>query len=404
MRIISCFSTFFLISTVLVAQKTEHLTAKVKDGDGLITFFSRYQISKNDCVEDYFRILNELAEDQSLLKDKEYHLPILVVQHDGKSIRSSIGINDWDLARKIEKYNRDMLNSGLREQDFLEDQQLWVPYNYLNCDDVQIVSDGSTHLDVSIPEKPERVYTFPIFGEEHKHVTIKDSKLKGAVFYVVSGHGGPDPGAMDQFKNETLCEDEYAYDVTLRLAKNLLEHDATVYVITRDDDDGIRDGEILPCDKDETCWKDKKIPRNQVRRLNQRADAINKLYAKNKKAGYKKQLAIVLHVDSRNNRDEQIDMFFYHKYKHDKGKKIANTLMKTIGDKYDHYQKNRGYNGLVKTRELYMLRKCKPTSIFIELGNIRNKKDQKRVVIEQNRQAVADWLKDGVLDIELSEF
>ena len=67
-----------------------------------------------------------------------------------------------------------------------------------------------------------------------------------------------------------LCEDEYAYDVTLRLARNLLSHGAKVYVIVRDENDGIRDQEYLGYDKDEVVWFKQKIPINQVRRLKQR--------------------------------------------------------------------------------------------------------------------------------------
>jgi N-acetylmuramoyl-L-alanine amidase len=51
----------------------------------------------------------------------------------------------------------------------------------------------------------------------------------------------------------------------------------------------------------------------------------------------------------------------------------------------------------VTARNLHVLRKTKPTAVFIELGNIRNSQDQKRFVIEDNRQAVANWLAEGLL-------
>ena len=34
---------------------------------------------------------------------------------------------------------------------------------------------------------------------------------------------------------------------------------------------------------------------------------------------------------------------------------------------------------------------------FIEIGNIRNKKDQKRILEPDNRQALAKWISEGVL-------
>ena len=62
----------------------------------------------------------------------------------------------------------------------------------------------------------------PLFGKKYANVPIIDQRLYGAVYYLVSGHGGPDPGAMGTYGNYTLSEDEYAYDVTLRLARNLI--------------------------------------------------------------------------------------------------------------------------------------------------------------------------------------
>ncbi|RLD53973.1 MAG: N-acetylmuramoyl-L-alanine amidase, partial [Bacteroidetes bacterium] len=75
----------------------------------------------------------------------------------------------------------------------------------------------------------------------------------------------------------------------MRLARNLLEHSAIVHIIIRDPNDGIRDEMVLKSDKDEVCWKNKKIPLNQIKRLNQRSYAVNDLYAKYKKQKVKKQ-------------------------------------------------------------------------------------------------------------------
>ena len=56
----------------------------------------------------------------------------------------------------------------------------------------------------------------PLFGKELAQVKVTSSRLKGACFYVVSGHGGPDPGAIGRVGRTELHEDEYAYDVALR--------------------------------------------------------------------------------------------------------------------------------------------------------------------------------------------
>lgn len=237
--------------------------------------------------------------------------------------------------------------------------------------------------------------TFSIFGEEYQEVTIINHSLSGYVFYVVSGHGGPDPGAVGSKEGHQLCEDEYAYDISLRLARALLAHDASAYMIVRDENDGIRDDTYLSHDKEEKCWKDQEIPASQIPRLDQRVDAINKLY-KTRKNTAKKQVAIVVHIDSRSTR-ERVDMFFYHNPKSKTGKALAESLRNTIASKYEQFQKGRGYKGTVKSRDLHMLRKTTPTAVYLELGNLNNAKDQKRFLMASNRQAVADWLAEGIL-------
>ncbi len=240
-----------------------------------------------------------------------------------------------------------------------------------------------------------KVGRYPIFGKEYELVQRKDDQLAGSVFYLVSGHGGPDWGANVKIGNRTVCEDEYAYDITLRLARRLIEHGALVYMITRDNNDGIRNGQYLNPDKDETCYPDQKIPAKQTTRLRQRASAINHLYRKNRSRSY--QRAIVIHLDSQS-KSSNIDVYFYHHSNSNSGKKLSETLQQTLKRKYQIHQPSRGYTGTVGTRNLYMLRKTTPVTTFIELGNIRNYRDQVRFLKENNRQALANWLAEGLIE------
>lgn len=240
-----------------------------------------------------------------------------------------------------------------------------------------------------------RYVNYSIFGKEYAKTAILDNTLKGHAYYVVSGHGGPDPGAMYKKGDKWLCEDEYAYDVSLRLARNLVSHGATVYMITRDENDGIRDQEFLEPDKDETVWGGAAMPLNQRARLNQRTDAINKLYEQNNVKGYTVQRTIITHVDSRYE-DKKVDVFFYHNENSNSGKILANSIYSTVKNKYDEHQTGRGYEGIVKSRDLWMLRETKPTAVYIELGNISNDFDQKRLLIPNNRQAIANWISLGI--------
>lgn len=242
-------------------------------------------------------------------------------------------------------------------------------------------------------KKGTSVVTNSLFGEKYKDVIVTSNELKGAVYYLVSGHGGPDPGAIAKYGNYTLCEDEYAYDVTLRLARNLTEHGAAVYMITRDRNDGIRDEPFLKPDKDEICYPNIKIPLNQVLRLRQRKDAINKLYFQHKNDF---QRMIEIHIDSRSS-DENIDVFFYYDERSKTGYNTAKTLLNTFDQKYEEKQPGRGYHGSISIRNLFMVNSTYPPAVYIELGNINHARDQKRFIVTDNRQAVANWLRDGLI-------
>ena len=233
-----------------------------------------------------------------------------------------------------------------------------------------------------------------IFGKNYENVPIESTELKGAVYYLMAGHGGPDPGAVGKYNGHNVYEDEYAYDVTLRLARNLISKGATVYLITRDKNDGIRDESYLKADKDEVCYPNLTIPLNHVKRLRQRTDAVNALYKKNGKAF---QRMISIHIDSRS-KLENIDIFFYHDKRSKTGEKTSKILRNTIEKKYREHQPNRGYTGTVSARNLYVVRNTWPTAILIELGNMNHPRDVKRLVIADNRQAVANWLALGLVD------
>lgn len=246
---------------------------------------------------------------------------------------------------------------------------------------------------VTIGKSTGKTVRYEIFGKKYENVEITSSKLKGATYYLMAGHGGPDPGAVGKYNGHKVCEDEYAYDITIRLARNLIQEGATVYMITRDKNDGIRDESILKVDHDEVCYPSLKIPLNQTRRLRQRTDAVNKLYSKNRK-GFNRMIA--LHVDSRSV-GENIDVFFYHDKRSNTGEKAAKTLQKTFQDKYNQHQPGRGYNGSVSSRSLYVVRNTNPVAVYIELGNINHKRDIQRFVLRDNRQAVANWLTEGMI-------
>lgn len=239
-----------------------------------------------------------------------------------------------------------------------------------------------------------------LFGKKLSEVRVKSSRLKGCCFYISSGHGGPDPGAIGRVGRHRLYEDEYAYDVALRLARRLMEDGAEVRIIIQDAKDGIRDSRYLKGSQRETCMGDP-IPLGQVARLKQRSDRINALY-KDDKRKYRYVRSIFLHVDSRGRRD-QVDVFFYHAEGSPKGLRLARTVRDVFERKYRQHQPGRGFGGEVSARGLYVLNHTTPVGLFIELGNLQNAFDQRRFVLASNRQALANWLADGLAEDYASE-
>ena len=399
----------------LSVNATEYLKVQAKKGDGIGILLNRYNLAAYKCNVDSFLAINKLKRSDHLQLAKTYRLPIYVYDYNDESIRTTIGIDNYKLAVYIQKFNETAQQADLREYDYRKDKQLWVPIHALNCIEpsdydkkqeeiVQDKAKPTSQPELSAkPVKTEqgsknetlRTENFPIFGKKYAKTPIYTEDLKGQVYYLISGHGGPDPGAMTKKDGHVLCEDEYAYDVTLRLARNLLQNGATVYVITRDKD-GIRDMEYLPVDHDETVWFNQYIPRNHRHRLAQRSSKVNELYAKHKREGATIQRVIEIHIDSRYEK-QKVDIFFYYYPGSTVGKAMATEMYRTIKAEYDEHQADRGYRGVGKSRDLHTLRESKPPVVYIELGNITNEFDQKRLLIVNNRQAIANWLTLGVI-------
>lgn len=327
------FTTMFLFNFLYISAQ-DFKTIKAKHGDGIYSVLKQNGYSPAEYLDSFVELNKEkLGKNNALIVGRTYRLPL---QADSIQTYNPLPANRPAALRKV-------------------------------------------NLD--------------IFGKKYSEVTIRSNELNGAIYYLESGHGGPDPGAIGFLNGHMLCEDEYAYDVTLRLARNLIENGATVFMIIKDYDDGIRDDAYLQPDRDEVCYPDQLIPLNQLARLKQSTKAVNDLYLKNKG---RFQRLVVIHVDSRSKK-ENIDAFFYHDERSNSGLRLANTLRETFDQKYAIHQPNRGYSGNVSQRNLYVIRNSYPTAVFMEIGNINHRRDQRRLIIPDNRQALANWLCEGLI-------
>lgn len=383
-----------------------YLEAVLKTGEKLDDLLERFDLSNYDCNKDQFYKINNLKRHARLKAGVFYKLPIQLLQYNGKSIRTSLNITDWQIAKRIDTYNREALERGLRSDNFLKSRELWMPWHELNCPDQGEISESlparkvskSTGSSVAAePTSGKGARVYPIFGKKYENTPLASRRLRGKVFYIVSGHGGPDPGAQGRRGRHTLCEDEYAYDVSLRLLRLLISHGASAYMIVRDRNDGIRDEDHLLCDKDENVWGNLEIPRDQRERLQQRSDLINDMTERNLQAGIKDQTLVEIHVDSRSEL-ARTDVFFYYRPESEPSHLLALRIQRTFMEKYRRAQGQRLFNGTVTPRYLFMLRETTtPKAVYIELGNIQNGWDQQRLVLKNNRQAVANWLCDALM-------
>ncbi|MFT7034642.1 MAG: N-acetylmuramoyl-L-alanine amidase [Cyclobacteriaceae bacterium] len=298
------------------------------------------------------------------------------------SILRNNGLNPVKYSKMFIELNKKNLGPG---------NGLYTGRTYLLPVAEQVEAKDTIQVTPAPPAK--KILSYPIFGEGYSSVPIDSETLKGAVYYLVSGHGGPDPGAVEKYDGKLISEDEYAYDVTLRIARILISNGAKVYMIIKDKNDGIRDQRILEIDYDEVNHPGKKIFRSQKLRLKQRTKTVNHLFSRHT---HLYQRLIVTHVDSRS-KSENIDVFFYHHKNSKKGKKLAENIQTTFKQKYAKYQPNRKYAGTVGPRsDLYIVQNTDPAMVYIELGNIKNAKDQKRILDYENREALAIWIAEGL--------
>ena len=397
-KILLFFAVLLPLSSFQDKVSRQYLNVKLERDMSIDELLTKYLLNEYDCnVQQFLKINNLTKRTTPLSKNTVYNLPIWIYDFNGKSIRTSIGITDLDVAKMIQSYNTDLQKKSVRQQTYQQSGYLYVPYHALTCANSRKKTTPKSEEPVVI-EGSEKVRgvatrTYAIFGRKYEEVPLLDNKLKGKIFYVEGGHGGPDPGAMTKVDGRSLCEDEYAYDVSLRVARELITHGATVFIINRDLNDGIRDGDFLLCDADEVTYPNLKPPVAHKPRLFQRSDAVNEIFEKYKKLGITDQRLIVIHVDSRG-KAQQTDTFLYYQNGNDASYKIAKRMQQTLETRYARY---RDYKGTLTTRDLHMLRECKPTTVYVELGNLRNEFDRKRLMIKNNRQAIALWLTEGFM-------
>jgi N-acetylmuramoyl-L-alanine amidase len=388
------FFLFFMSSAN--AQDYGFRKVVAKQGDGIFKILRENNFDPSDYFHDFIEInRNKIIDNNQLIVGETYYLPLTNEEkqnaHRIDSLAKSLLTND------ISDNKDDDIDNQTSEDE--------VDTNEIEIEDS---SDDSTLNKLEIIPKEDSVFTKEAstvkqttvkseFAIQHGLLyadTIYDNSLEGSLIYIISGHGGPDPGAIAIVDGIRISEDEYAYDICLRIAKKIEEHGGKTIMVIHDTTHCIRDDRILPLDKTELCYPNLEIPLNHIQRLRQRVDAVNNLYAENRHIKYHR--VIEIHLDSRST-GTLVDVFFYHYPQSNTGKAFAENLRNLFDEKYAEHQPNRGYSGTVSGRNLYVIRRTHPPAVLVELGNIQNIRDQKRFLNPYNRQALANWITEGII-------
>ncbi|HCR48157.1 MAG TPA: hypothetical protein DIW24_00890 [Bacteroidetes bacterium] len=384
-----------LKACLISANAQNHVTALPHESEGIMGMLRRFELPVTPQMVTQFRRLNNLKPNEGVKIDQTYRMPIRRYRYNQKSIRTTLGISDYSHAQRIADYNNRMTAKGVREDNFLNSLALWVPDH-----EAKNIHAATTEREVRIPKTSPQIQgktaTWPIFGSKYATITRQDTKLAGRVYYIDAGHGGPDPGAISKVGGFSMQEDEYAYDIALRLSRNLLRHGAKVYLIVQDPNDGIREGTRLLPDKHEVFWGNIEMVTNFTDRLRQRSGIVNALFDQNPEATAHRLLSI--HVDSRSLKDvpNPMDPHFSYYSGSDDGARLSRILFDTMKPFYT--TEGRSYSGSIQTRDqLYMLLYPKPVAILIETANIQHPIDQGRLMKSSYRQAIADRLTTGLL-------
>ncbi|MCE5305721.1 N-acetylmuramoyl-L-alanine amidase, partial [bacterium] len=216
------------------SYSAEYLQIKPHKGDGIYSLLKKYELPNDSSYFNKFVELNKsrLSGKNEIFSHYEYKMPILIFEYNGINIRSSIGIDNYDIALEIQNWNNKLLKNKIKPQGYKISKEIWVPFHYIKSQsksNEQVDENESSDkvpAEITTKKFSKKLNNERIFGKKYTQIQKIDNSLNGYVFYIDPGHGGPDPGAIGYKNGQELHEDEYAYDVSLRLARNLMQHGA----------------------------------------------------------------------------------------------------------------------------------------------------------------------------------
>jgi len=198
-----------LMATSLQAESPkitdgEYHTVSPRSGDALHNILARYEMTSANGMKQAFLDMNNLKSTSYLYMHKKYTLPIQLYNYNGKSIRSTLGIDDWKQAVRIKEYNESLLNRGVRSTHFTKSKILWVPTPELDKENpIAVSATGNTSntststnnhsttkkSNTTIPNPtPIALQSFindDIYGKQYAKVDFIDQELQGCALTAV---------------------------------------------------------------------------------------------------------------------------------------------------------------------------------------------------------------------------
>ncbi len=229
--------------------------------------------------------------------------------------------------------------------------------------------------------------------------------LKGWKIVIDPGHGGIDPGAIVSNKDGMersvyVVEDEYVYDIALRVYELLRLNGAEVGLTMISPNHLIRDNlraSVTFVHEQNEVYNDEKINQKHARsvrpggrNLLQRVKIANRFF---KGARKSKSLFISLHADNSPERPKgPLAIYLNRKGKIDKR---SRTFAKVMQKALDHPD----LPAQIAGRNLGVLRKNRAhAEVLVEIHNVHDKGEAYRLRFHKNRQEDAERILKGVLD------